>query len=82
MRKQLLTDIAKLSPHCQTSAIEAFHSLILQFAPKNVVFTYKGMLCRYGNLLSGHKISNLVIGKILKSYRSRVMIFVCISDCS
>jgi hypothetical protein len=46
-RKQLLTDVRKLSPHCQTSAIEAYHSLILQFAPKNVVFTFKGMLCRY-----------------------------------
>lgn len=46
-KKRLLADVQKLSPHLQTSAIEAFHSLILQFAPKNVVFSYKGMLCRF-----------------------------------
>ena len=42
----LLKDVAKISPHQQTSSIEAFHSLILRFAPKNVVFPYIGMLCR------------------------------------
>jgi len=41
-----LNDVAKLSPHLQTSSLEAFHSVILRFAPKNVVFPYIGMLCR------------------------------------
>ncbi|XP_063046055.1 uncharacterized protein LOC134440057 [Engraulis encrasicolus] len=41
-----LNDVAKLSPHLQTSSLEAFHAVILRFAPKNVVFPYIGMLCR------------------------------------
>ncbi|KAF1389887.1 hypothetical protein PFLUV_G00052190 [Perca fluviatilis] len=28
------------------SSLEAFHSLILRFTPKNVVFPFMGMLCR------------------------------------
>nr|XP_055059811.1 uncharacterized protein LOC129443335 [Misgurnus anguillicaudatus] len=44
--KRVLKDIAKLSPHHQTSSLESFHSVILQFAPKNVVFPFLGMLCR------------------------------------
>jgi len=45
-RKQLLADVAKLSRHQQTSAVEGFHSLILKFAPKNLIFSYRSMLCR------------------------------------
>ncbi|KAF1382358.1 hypothetical protein PFLUV_G00142970 [Perca fluviatilis] len=45
-KKTVLRDIAKLSPHYQTSSLEAFHSVILRFAPKNVVYPYLGMLCR------------------------------------
>nr|XP_055037185.1 uncharacterized protein LOC129424518 [Misgurnus anguillicaudatus] len=44
--KRLLSDVEKLSPTYQTSAVESFHSIILRFAPKNVVFPYIGMLCR------------------------------------
>ncbi|XP_076154859.1 uncharacterized protein LOC143138242 [Alosa pseudoharengus] len=44
--KRVLKDIAKLSPHHRTSSLESFHSVILQFAPKNVVFPFLGMLCR------------------------------------
>lgn len=46
MNKRVLKDVEKLSPHHQTSSLEAFHSVILRFAPKNVVFPYLGMLCR------------------------------------
>ncbi|XP_071358600.1 uncharacterized protein [Trachinotus anak] len=46
LNKRVLTDVGKLSPHHQTSSLEAFHSLILGFAPKNVVFPFLGMLCR------------------------------------
>lgn len=45
-KKTVLKDIAKLSPHYQTSSLESFHSVILRFAPKNVVYPYLGMLCR------------------------------------
>ena len=51
MNKRILHDIAKLSPLEQTSSIEAFHSLIRQFAPKNVNYSYIGMLCRWVNHL-------------------------------
>lgn len=44
--KRILKDVAKLSPHHQTSNVEAFHSVTLCFAPKNVVFPFLGMLCR------------------------------------
>ncbi|XP_065146034.1 uncharacterized protein [Paramisgurnus dabryanus] len=44
--KRMLKDVEKLSPHFQTSSLEAFHSVILRFAPKNVVYPYIGMLCR------------------------------------
>ncbi|XP_058500609.1 uncharacterized protein LOC131469558 [Solea solea] len=44
--KRVLKDVEKLSHHYQTSTLESFHSLVLHFAPKNVVFTYVGMLCR------------------------------------
>ncbi|XP_026080665.1 uncharacterized protein LOC113057435 isoform X2 [Carassius auratus] len=44
--KRVLKDVEKLSHSFQTSSLEAFHSLILRFAPKNVVFPFIGMLCR------------------------------------
>ena len=43
---RLCNDIGKLSPVYQTSNVEAFHSLILQFAPKLRGYSYKGMLAR------------------------------------
>ncbi|KAG1928205.1 uncharacterized protein LOC120477297 [Pimephales promelas] len=44
--KRILKDVEKLSPHHQTSSLEAFHGVILRFVPKNVVFSFLGMLCR------------------------------------
>ncbi|XP_042578764.1 uncharacterized protein LOC109076260 isoform X2 [Cyprinus carpio] len=44
--KRILKDVEKLSPHHQTSSLEAFRSVILHFVPKNVVFSFLGMLCR------------------------------------
>ncbi|XP_029946095.1 uncharacterized protein LOC115387508 isoform X2 [Salarias fasciatus] len=46
INERTLKDVAKLSPYHQTSSLEAFHSVLLQFAPKNVVFPFLGMLCR------------------------------------
>ncbi|XP_034081647.1 uncharacterized protein LOC117552380 [Gymnodraco acuticeps] len=43
--KRVLKDVQKLSHHYQTSSLESFHSLILRFAPNNVVFPFMGMLC-------------------------------------
>ena len=39
-------DVKKLSPLYQTSACEAFHSVVINFAPKSTAFTYNGMLSR------------------------------------
>ncbi|XP_034004897.1 uncharacterized protein LOC117497111 isoform X4 [Trematomus bernacchii] len=44
--KRVLKDVKKLSHHYQTSSLQSFHSLILRFAPKKVVFPFMGMLCR------------------------------------
>ncbi|KAL1251999.1 hypothetical protein QQF64_019795 [Cirrhinus molitorella] len=44
--KRILKHVEKLSPHQETSSWEAFHTVIQRFAPKNVVFTFLGMLCR------------------------------------
>ncbi|KAK7880788.1 hypothetical protein WMY93_032569 [Mugilogobius chulae] len=47
LNKRILRDVAKLSSAYQTSSLESFHSVILRFTPKNVVFPYIGMMCRY-----------------------------------
>ena len=43
----LCKDITRLSPVHQTSSLEAFHSVIIHFAPKYVPFSFHGMNCRY-----------------------------------
>lgn len=45
--KNLLSSIRNLSGKYQTSNVEAFHSLIIHFAPKLTVFSYSGMLARF-----------------------------------
>ncbi|KAG9266257.1 hypothetical protein AMEX_G20781 [Astyanax mexicanus] len=44
--KRVLGDVERLSSRYQTSTLEAFHSVILRFTPKSVVFPFIGMLCR------------------------------------
>ena len=46
LRKLLLADIARLSGEQQTWNLEAFHSLLNQFAPKMISFSPIGMECR------------------------------------
>ena len=41
-----LKDVKQLSPHHQTSGLEAFHSVINQFAPKMYHFHYRSMSTR------------------------------------
>ena len=46
LNKRLLSDVSKLSGDEQTWNLEAFHSLLNQFAPKMFYFTPFGMDCR------------------------------------
>jgi hypothetical protein len=47
VNRYIVKDVRQLSPNFQTSSLEAFHSLILRFAPKHTGFSFLGMLCRY-----------------------------------
>lgn len=42
----LIKGIKKASPSEQTSCLEGFHSVLNQFAPKMISYSYPGMLCR------------------------------------
>lgn len=42
--------VAKLSPLGQTSSLEGFHSVVNQFCPKMIHFSYNVMYARYKNL--------------------------------
>jgi len=43
----LVKGIKQASPFSQTSCLEGFHSLLNQFAPKMIAYSYIGMYCRY-----------------------------------
>jgi len=45
--KRFVTDMKKLSPLHQTSSVEAFHSLLNQFAPKSAAYSYTGLMVRH-----------------------------------
>ena len=56
----LVKGIKQASPFAQTSRLEGFHSLLNQFAPKMIAYSYVGMYCKYwlsvalGDLLPAH----------------------------
>ncbi|CAN8012784.1 unnamed protein product [Ixodes pacificus] len=44
--KRLPKDFAQMSPHGQTYALEAFHSVLIDFAPKSKAFSPEGTLAK------------------------------------
>ena len=46
LNKNLLDDIKKLSPSKQTSSLESYYSIVNNFVPKLLGFSYVGMQCR------------------------------------
>lgn len=49
-KTSLTKAIKKASSVEQTSALQGYHSVINQFAPKMYAFSYLSMFCRYGFL--------------------------------
>ena len=49
LKTHLVNAVKKLSARTQTSSLEAFHSVVIQFAPKHTHFSYLGMNARYIN---------------------------------
>ena len=45
-KSSLIKGIKQASPEAQTSCLEGFHSVINQFAPKMIAYSYVGMFCR------------------------------------
>ncbi|XP_046862027.1 uncharacterized protein LOC124455428 [Xenia sp. Carnegie-2017] len=46
-KPRLIAGIMKASPMSQTSALEGFHSVLNQFAPKMISYSFPGMFCRH-----------------------------------
>ena len=44
---RLISGIMKASPMAQTSSLEGFHSVVNQFSPKMIGYSFPGMFCRY-----------------------------------
>ncbi|KAG0423672.1 hypothetical protein HPB47_000560 [Ixodes persulcatus] len=60
--KRLLKDLAQMSPHGQTYALEAFHSVLIDFAPKSQAFSPEGMLAskQWRSLAAASKANTVV----------------------
>ncbi|KAG0410667.1 hypothetical protein HPB47_012223 [Ixodes persulcatus] len=60
--KRLLKDLVQMSPHGQTYALEAFHSVLIDFAPKSQAFSPEGMLAnkQWRSLAAASKANTVV----------------------
>ncbi|XP_064474013.1 uncharacterized protein LOC135388390 [Ornithodoros turicata] len=69
----LLKDVPKLSPHKQTFGLEAFHSVIIHFAPKASKFSIDGMCTRtkLAALHFNHNADREIADYILKFSKAR-----------
>ena len=45
--KSLQKAVTNMSPSYQTSSLEAFHSVVIHFAPEHTSFSHDGMLARF-----------------------------------
>jgi len=61
----LVKGIKQASSFAQTSCLEGFHSLLNQFAPKMIGYSYVGMYCRYVNksISAGYNAGLLVLSR-------------------
>ena len=67
LNSRLMKDIAKLSPHHQTSTLESYHSVINHFAPKTVgIFTHWHLL-QVRTYIHGFLIRH-IINKFISGY--------------
>ena len=47
MNNALVKGIMQASPLAQTSCLEGFYSVLNQFAPKMIAYSYIGLYCRW-----------------------------------
>lgn len=79
----LLRGIKQASPVQQTSCLEGYHSVVNQFAPKMLAFSYLGILSRYfkwNTLLRkiNHKAKNVCFTDASYFHSKLVSMFACI----
>ena len=59
INKRLKKGIMKASPIEQTSCLEGFHSVLNQFSPKMIGYSYREMFCRYVLYRYTHTVNSL-----------------------
>ena len=74
-------DVSRISPYYQTSALEAFHSVFIHFAPKSTAFSYEGMLGRYYTCMHSCQLICLTVDICLTLLCMYVYVCVCTCTC-
>ena len=59
--KRLVKRIKQASPIEQTSCLEGFHSVLNQFSPKMIGYSYRGMFCRYCSITGSPGVRRVVL---------------------